>query len=195
MTAVIDIWNMALANIGQTQVTSIAENSRAANVCRVFYNNSRDFVLQDFDWSFAERRAALALIDYTPTGYEYAYSPPADWLRSRRIYQEAVGADPIQFIENATDALDGVMIFTDQLDPVLIYTAAITVPNVFSPAFTVALSWKLAADIAFTITKNLSVQTQALGIYERYIAGAQSSEVESNNEVLKVNNKFTTARL
>lgn len=194
MAAVISIWNMALANIGQTQVNGIEERSRPADVCRLFYNASRDFVLQDFDWAFAERRVALARVTYTPVGYDFAYALPSEWLKSRRIYQVSKGAGPIQFTENVNDTLNAIMLFTDHDSPTLIYTVKLTVPNIFSAAFVTALSWKLASDIAFTITKNLSVQMQALGIYERYIARAQQSEVTSNNEVIETDNIFLRAR-
>ncbi len=194
MTAVINIWNMALANIGQTAVNNVSEISRPANVCRTFYNDSRDFVLQDFDWGFAERRAELALVDYAPVGYEYAYATPSDWLKSRRIWKETEDADPVQFIENSNDDLNGVLIFTDKVEPKLIYTTRIELPNMFSAAFVVALSWKLAADIAFTLTKNMTVQASAFAYYTNYIDRAKQTEAESNNEVVKTTSPFLKAR-
>ncbi len=194
MTAIINIWNMALANIGQTAVNNTSEMSRPANACRTFYNDSRDFVLQDFDWSFAERRQELALVDYTPVGYMYAYAAPSDWLKSRRIWKESEDADPVQFIENANDDLNGTLILTDKSAPKLIYTAKIEIPNVFSAAFVTALSWKLAADMAFTLTKNMSVQNAAFAFYMNYIGRAQQSASESNNETVKTTSPFLKAR-
>ncbi len=194
MAAIIDIYNLALSNIGQTQINNPLENTRASNACNAYYNTSRDFVLQDYDWSFAERRVTLALVDFTPVGYTYAYALPSDWLKSRRIWKESEDASPVQFIENSNDKKNGTLLLTNKAEPVLIYTARITIPNVFSASFVVALGWKLAADIAFTMTKNIAVQNSAFAFYSNYMVRAENSVAESNNETVRTTSSFLKAR-
>lgn len=189
------ICNYALKHLGIPSISSLTEGGKVADACNELYEQSRDFVLQDYDWGFAERRAYGAVLsDETIFGYDYAYAFPSDALKIRRIYEDAVGSEPIKFTINAASDLNSQMVLTDEYQAVLVYTAKITNPNVFSKAFEVALSWKLASDLAIPLTKSASIERQKLEIYNIYIARAQTLDAQQGNEVIEVDSEFITAR-
>lgn len=80
MPAKIDLWNRAVALVPAEQISDVAENSLPARECRRFYPDVISNMLEGpHDWSFANRRVALAEITNSRT-YEwaFAYAVPAD---------------------------------------------------------------------------------------------------------------------
>lgn len=96
------ICNKALLNAGaRKQIASLDENSNAARVCKLFYENTRDALLQEAQWTWARKYAGLGLITGLPgapgistdggstvwspanpaPGWLYQYGYPADCLR------------------------------------------------------------------------------------------------------------------
>lgn len=151
MASVIQICNMALTRIGQNQlILSIDEQSQAAELCNLHYEDARDAVLRDFDWPFAEARVYLADIGSPPTNWAYRYRYPTDCLKARRIAipgNENPRADervPYQVIH----ADGGRAIVTNQPQAELVYTAKVEDTTYFDPLFVSALAWRLAAEIA-----------------------------------------------
>ena len=57
----IDVWNRALGFLGARSVASERENTPEVLQCRLYWDSARRQVLRDFPWSFAKRRAWLAL--------------------------------------------------------------------------------------------------------------------------------------
>jgi hypothetical protein len=189
------ICNQALAHIKKPFIASLSEQSKAATYCNFLYPKARDFVLQDHDWGFAERRVYGAEITgVEPVGYEYAYEFPADALKIRRIYQEVDGADPIKYIIQAQESLEDKMVITDQYQAILIFTAKIENTNMFSAAFETALSWKLAADLAMPMTGSKQIEAATLQVYQAYIGRAQTLDANESNEIIEVDNPFIAAR-
>ena len=57
----IDVWNRALGFLGARSVASERESTPEVLQCRLYWDSARRQVLRDFPWSFAQRRAWLAL--------------------------------------------------------------------------------------------------------------------------------------
>jgi len=92
----VTIANFALGNIGaRDSIESFDEASTAARQAKLWYDFSRVQALEGFDWSFARKRQALALIEEVPTGdpvaYEWAYryQYPSDCVSARYIVNPA----------------------------------------------------------------------------------------------------------
>lgn len=151
MASVVQICNMALTRIGQSQgINSIDEQSLAAELCSLHYEDTRDAVLREFDWPFAEARVYLADIGLPPVNWCYRYRYPTDCIKARRIAilgNENPRADeriPYQIIH----ADGGRAIITNQPQAELVYTARVEDTTYFDPLFVSALAWKLAAELA-----------------------------------------------
>ena len=121
-TTVVSICNLSLARVGHDraiQALAPDENSKAANLCAMFYEPMRDKVLRDFAWPFANKYAALSLVAEEPnTDWLYAYRWPSDCIRALRIVNAA-----------------GKLIYTDEPDAVLLHTARYTDPTWFDADF------------------------------------------------------------
>ena len=82
-----DAVNLALVRIGfKKRIGSLYDGSEAAIAALTVYAQTRDELLRQYDWDFAERTEPLSLLKYAPpTGYIPPVSwgpqyPPVPWL-------------------------------------------------------------------------------------------------------------------
>lgn len=164
MASVKDIYNMALYEIGSSQVLDATTDITAeASVCNAFYAQVRDQILQDFPWGFATRVVSLASLAATvaendgfPYDFTYKYAYPSDCLFIREIIS------PLSRQPNATQKVsfkvlyDGSAkaIYTDTEDAKIAYTARITDTTKYDPLFIQALTYMLALKIATPLSKS-----------------------------------------
>lgn len=72
-----DVVNLALRRIGyKLRVGSLLDGSMAASQALDIYAQTRDEVLRQNDWGFAERNVSLTVLKSAPAG---GYIPPATW--------------------------------------------------------------------------------------------------------------------
>jgi len=179
LSSEVDICNVALGYLGDdATVASLSppEGSAQADHCARFYPISRDSLLDMHGWSFATRRASLALLAETPPSpWRYAYAQPTDSLDLLAILapdaQDDYSTGLIQYgsrlaspelgvgnytPQTFTSEIDGSgaqVIYTNQQNAVLRYVAQVTDPTKFSPLFTEALCWLLASKLAGPVLK------------------------------------------
>ena len=118
VNSVEDIVNLALAKIGwRGRIGSIWEGSDAAKLALNVYAETRDELLRDGDWGFAERNTVLTPVKTAPAaGYMGAWTsayPPIPWT-----YEALWPSDCLK-----VRAIKPVPIFQQDFDPQ---------PNVFS---------------------------------------------------------------
>jgi hypothetical protein len=180
MAAEVDIYNIALARIGvfETAIQDVNEASKAANVCRMFFDSIRDYVLEDFPWPFAEKRVLLADLGTPPTNWDYKYAYPADCLSAKYIAVEGArnprDTQKIPF-RIANDA-DVKVILCDWPDAELVYTAQVTDLNLWTNCARSALAYRLAAEIAMPMSVKPDIANSAMNGYyrEKSIAAANT---------------------
>lgn len=183
MASEIEICNLALARIGQSQtIASFTEASKAAEVCAQSYPICRDMVLQDHMWPFATSWKVLAEMADPPTNWGYRYSYPADCLDLRYLVipgKRNPQADnyPVFELQFYNDQQT---IITDTKDAEAVYTAKVTDPTLFSPLFTNALAWRVAQEIAMPMAVDPSMMDNARQMYTATVSKAASS---AQNEV------------
>jgi hypothetical protein len=197
MSSIVQICNMALTRIGQSQlIDSISEQSKAAELCALHYETCRDQVLQDFPWSFAEARVYLADIGAPPMNWAYRYRYPADCLQARYLAipgQPMPSADyrvPFQVIH----AQGGRAIVSNAAEAELVYTVRLDDTTYFTPAFTDALSWRLAAELAIGLTAKPDGYAAAYRNYQIAISKAQALAFEEGEQGSDPVNEFVRAR-
>jgi hypothetical protein len=187
--------NIALSHIGSSErITALTDDTKEARILNLMYDFSRQFVLQDFEWGFAERRALLSLLSVEVTGFDYAYQYPNGCLKAREIYQSVPEEKPIDYLIMAQDTEDSTMIVTNEQNATLIYTADITNVNMFSAAFNVALSYQIAANIAVPLTEKPSLKNSMLTYYGAYIDRAKLLDAQQSNYSTLPNNDFLQSR-
>lgn len=162
-----EICNLALAKIGKEQgIANLdTEQSKAARICRQLYPIALDWLLGDFEWSFATSVVKLASPSGdVPIGWGYQYALPADclsalkvcdysgartWSRSSISLGDQVLAVPDFPFRVMRSASAGTrVIVTDLPEAYLIYTARIETVTDYSAQFVQALTWLLASELA-----------------------------------------------
>lgn len=167
-----DIVNLSLARIGyQKRIGSLYEGSAAASKALTLYAQTRDELLRQFDWGFAERNVTMTLLKSAPVGgyvpplywstaypilpwmYEYAY--PDDCLKVRSIRSTPMflfNPDPqaILFtVDNDTAYTPSKkVILTNVQNAILVYTGQVTDPTQWEADFVEALAAALGRRLA-----------------------------------------------
>lgn len=185
-----DLVNLALARIGyQRRIGNLFDGSAAASKALTLYAQTRDALLCELAWGFAERNTTLTLLKAAPTSgyipptvwtpaypvlpwrYEYAY--PSDCLQIRSL-RPSIGPifnpdpQPILFSVDNDASLNPPqkVILTNLESPVLVYTGQVTDPlswdSDFSEAFAAALGRRLAPALVGMDGAKFGAQDEAM---------------------------------
>lgn len=177
----IEICNMALSRIGVENIETLSEPSEPARVCKQFFDHARRVVLRRFPWTFATRRVNLALLPVQPEDYQYAYRYPASCVCLRKLY-EADYSNVTAYTEyKLLSDNSGSIIYTDVPNACAEYTADITDCVLFDEQFCEALSWKLAAEMAFKLTGNMQLAQMAEQQYTTLFLDAVANNGDEQN--------------
>lgn len=194
----IEICNMALSRIGATPIEALTEASEEARRCLQFYEHDRRVVLRRYPWPWATRREELALLPETPKDYAYAYRYPASCVCLRKLYsvdEEGRFLPLPDFVSyQMTSDAEGKVLNTNEERVAAEYTADITDNDLMDEIFCEALSWKLAASIAFKLTGNPTIVQMATSEYERIFAEALTDAENEQNVKVPELNTFIRAR-
>lgn len=211
MSSEVDICNLALGHLGDdATVASLdpPEGSAQAEHCARFYPMARDLLLDAHRWSFATRRASLALLSATPPSpWRYAYVQPADALNLISVLapdalddnsvglpayggypcapSDSQGAYTPQSFVTETDDTGAAVIYTNQQNAVLRYTRRITDPTLFPPTFVQGLALMLASMLAGPVLKG-ETGAQASALWgdraEKWLARARESDANQQRQ-------------
>ena len=150
----IDIWNRALGFLGARSVASERESTPEVLQCRLYWDSARRQVLRDFPWSFAQRRAWLAL-QALPQGYapeyRFAYALPENCLKVHAVRHEGISNRPFCLALNT--AGDGSLLLTNASRALLLHTEDVRNSRLFDDLFAHMLARKLAALVAVPLLK------------------------------------------
>ena len=173
MASVIDICNLALANLGDVATVSSIdppEGSAQAEHCARFYPIARDTLQEVALWGFATRREVLTLLNVTVSPWLYTYQPPSNMLRAISVLPDGVPDDYAlgEFLDpyaprsfTIESAPFGRILLSNTPNATLRYTVRVTDSTQFPPMFTVALSHLLASMLAGPLLKGDVGQKEA----------------------------------
>lgn len=190
----IEIINLALARIGVAAIERLDEPSEAARQVQAFYEHTRRTVLRKYNWSFATRRVGLALVPATLNDYKFAYRYPTDAIYVRRLYQEGSKKPWDNKHYKIMSDKEGKIICTRQKFAEAEYTADITDTTLFDDGFVEAFSWKLASEIAFTLTGKPDLATNAVQAYNAYFTEAVGEDAAEYQETEQYVSRLAMAR-
>lgn len=165
-----DVANVALVRMGfKLRVGTLFDGSEHAQDVLEIYGQTRDEMLREFDYDFAQRSVALTLLKSAPPGgyfppnlWNPAANPPIGWAFEYAFPTDAIKIRTIKpqplFIVNAdpqpydfTEGNDSLLtpaqrvILTNVGSAVAVYTGRVTDPTTWDVAFTDALAARLAA--------------------------------------------------
>lgn len=193
-----EICNLALLRIGHREpIGSLVETSTESQTCAIIYPLARDAVLAAFPWKFATRRAVLAVVTAgEQTGWDLAYSLPADCLVPRYIYsglRTPAATERVPWVLEA-DATHVQYLMSDQADAELVYTSKVTAVPRFPPLFVQALAWCIASDLALSMRAEPQVGLAMMQAYNRALAQAMAAELNKGQGDQVPDSEFITER-
>ncbi|CAB5238758.1 hypothetical protein UFOVP375_40 [uncultured Caudovirales phage] len=142
----LSICSDAMIMLGASPISSFAEETDASQTADRLYDNIRDTLLQQYEWSWALKKVQLAQLSSTPANeWKYAYALPGDMLGVPRAVfdSSAVGMRPVREWE-----LYGTSVFTNYESVWIDYQY--TVPEGLMPSYFVRVL-KTALASAFSI--------------------------------------------
>lgn len=190
----IEIINLALARIGVAAIERLDEPSEAARQAKAFYELTRRAVLSQYHWSFATRRVSLALVPTELKDYKFVYRYPMDALYVRRVYMMGSRKPWDKKHYKIISDNEGKLICSRQPFAEVEYTADITDTTLFDDAFIEAFSWKLAAEIAFTLTGKPDLALNAQQNYRESFTEAVGEDAAEYKEPEEYVNRLAMAR-
>lgn len=153
------ICNKALNLIRAKRISALTDDTIEARLCNDIYPLTLETILMEHPWSFAQKRADLAVVDETPEFTDdlmtIVYQKPSDALR-------------INFVNNrsARFKLEGNKILSDTSDLAVKYTYLNDIPQQYNSDFITAFAYLLASEMAFVITNSRSLAEDMVKMYE-----------------------------
>lgn len=133
MSVDVNIANGALLKLGVAPISSPDEESSRAEVIRNIYNDCVDYLLSQYDFSFAQKQVILSKVDTEVVfGYKNAYKLPTDFIRF------------VDMRENTKYKIMNGMILSDADTCAITYVFKNYAPSTYSPLFRDLLQVRLA---------------------------------------------------
>lgn len=207
----VGICNMAIGNLGISRFIGNldTEQSNEARVCRVFYDQARDKVLEEMPWSFARAYADLQDIGTPPSKWAYRYRYPANCLFVRAVTPrgsfpqvedyfnpyllEYINRDQFEIVED--QANNALAICTDIPEALLTFTMRISSIPMYSALFNDALAWCLASYIASPLSAQPSMAQAAGQAYTAALLKAAGRDLNQCREPKEKESEFIAARM
>lgn len=173
----VNICNMALVQLGGALIESLTASgtTQEEQLCYLFYEEARDYLLRAHPWKFAEVWLSLSeLSGEDPEDFTYAYAYPTDCVFLRDIYNSGA-AERVKFqVRQDTDGAR--MIVTDEEDAIAVYTARADDPTKYDVHFRGALSAYLAYLLCEPLDAGEAKKKRMLSAYMMALAQAKASD-------------------
>ena len=178
MSTEVDIYNLALANIGQkATVASLTELSVERQRCTQFYASCLRKVLAAHAWSFATKRETLAEVTNDTEAWDYKYALPNLYIHALAVLE----SDSLDWHDSFAFVVEGSYLYTNVDAADLRFVWYQDNPGHFPAWFEEALACLLASRIAGPIIKGAMGRQERNDQYKAYlVALGQAKELDSN---------------
>lgn len=183
------LFNLALSAVGtRSRVSLPTENSREAEVCRLWYDTARDTVLRAAHWPSAKAAAVPALMatrDFNVAwaagapqpNWLYAYALPADFLYPRWVSNYA----PFEMgFHNGAPAL-----LTNVTNALFVYTTKNIIPQYWDADLYQSVALALAALIALPVHGKVSRAKIAFELANESLLRARVRLANEDNQLFE----------
>ncbi len=195
MVSKISICNLALAQLGQSSITSLTQEDERARKLNLFYEPVRDEVLRTHNWAFATVQEPLTLVEedeLRPGHFLYKY--PTTALFIQRIFDIRAPQQALSFQERYDATSQERLLEAAASQAYACYTRRMTDETQFDPAFVKAFSLALACDLAITLTGDMALAAQLMSKYQLCLEEARRSNMTENFLTLPQQDTFSEAR-
>jgi len=167
MASEVDICSNALTKLGAERIVSFDDGTNRSNLCRDFYPSVRDAVLRAYPWNCALAQQALVLDAAVPLfGYASKFLLPVIPYCLRVLKAE----DDPEFV------IKGRYLYTDEDSINIEFISRLTNPGLFDSLLREAIEARLAAELAYPITRTPSVAQTMWSLYEAKLREARTMD-------------------
>lgn len=161
--SVVQICNMALTQVGESTITSLADDNKRARLCDSRYTDVRDSVLRAHPWGSATKRAGLSLLVSTPAyGYDNEFQLPTDWLR---IVQPE--------LRDVEFKIEGRKLLTNESEFNCTYIYRLEDVTEMDPLLRAAIAARLAAELGLPLARSAERQQNLWQQYQDKLSEAR----------------------
>lgn len=170
-TSVVQIINMALAEIGAQAVTDhTVDQSPAARLANRLFDQTRDAILRAHLWNCAMKRAKLTAAASPPLwGFSLAYDLPADFIRLADVESR-----------ETTFRVEGRQILTDSSEMNILYVYRLENVALMDESLKGSIATRLALEMSMTLQGSAQHSERLLALSEFKLSEGQFiDQVES----------------
>lgn len=165
-TSEVGLANAALILLGESTISALTDDVKAARLCNARYASVRDAILRRHPWNCATKRKDLGAVltgsDAPAWGFTYAYQLPTDFIRMVRFEDQT-----IQYKIEAGKFL------TDANPAKIAYIYRLTDVPTMDALLQEAISAQLAAEIAKALGGSETLAEKLAGMADEKIQEAQ----------------------
>lgn len=194
----LDICNMALAILGQAELSSLTEDNQRAILCNQYYDVVRQQLLRSHDWGWARGKDKLTLIreDDEADRPAFIYDKPAACLFVLRVFN--LGLHRVfrdQEFKLEYDSEKKYEVIRTYLEEAYVeYVRDIEDTSIFDSQFIAAFAALLAHEIAMSLTGATNLSQLALQKYQLALNDARYSNKVEQLEDAVIANPFLDSR-
>lgn len=186
-SSAVEICNSALIKVGADRIVSLTEDNQRARLCNEQYEKHRDDLLRAHPWNFATKRVELAASTDEPAfGFNYSYPIPSDCLR-------VLGTDLSDDDEYKIEASRRIL--TDASTLFIKYIYKVTEVGYMDPVFTECLAFKIASDIAYSLSGSASLAELLYKQYKDKLSEARSFDAQEGSADRIISDEWLNSRL
>ncbi len=188
VTSEVEIVNSALNKIGAERINALTDENSRARLCANQYPIVRDALVRSHPWNFAIAYASLAEVTPTPSevfDYGAVFDLPSDCAR---VLSTDLGD------EAKWEVVDQNYLACNATSVRIKYIKRVKDVTKFDDNFIEALAYALAADIAFPLTKNVSLQERMVKMASDVLRPTRSYDAQVGSVRRVVADTFITSR-
>lgn len=187
MASSVEICNMALGELGVSEIQALGEDTPQGKKCELYYDRVIKEVLRTHEWSFATVNTTLRHhVEKPPPDWIYKFEFPADCERVIKLFSGDDSDEiPAEYELQLLDDKSGVVLLCDSNDIALRYVTSDIPSAMFDSGFLDAVVWRLAEKLAVPLTRKADLRSNALQMYRVSLAAA----IESNKNNKAIENK------
>jgi hypothetical protein len=176
----------ALIRLGDKPITDLSDPDERARICQALFADTRDAVFRAHPWRCLVHRAALALEATAPL-FDWAHAftlPTSPWcLRVLRTNLD----------DNAW-TVEGRSVLTNAGSVSIAYIARITDYAVLDALLIEALTARMAAEMAVSITGNQNLGVTSFNVYLSKVSEAWSTNAMEQSPDILISDALTRVR-
>ena len=194
MITELEIYNMALADLGIDAISSLIGTEKEHSAFKIYYAQTLSYVITQLSLPTFKKTDPLShLATLSVPGFTYIYQYPGDCLRIESIVN--FNGDPVDAWDvRRIGDISQTVIVANLESLSAIYIARVLESSLWTTEFVECLRFKLGENIAMYLTqKRELMQLQATRYYESLALGVNRSGLEKSKS-MSTKSPFTEAR-